>query len=280
MKIIFLPSFQHFTSFSQTRPFGHSATLQTEKEDPSSNMASQEQLNANRENAQKSLGPISEAGRTRCQEASVTHGLTSVKILMSTDDKSAYERSVANTFDRLNPVTDPEKAMVQFIADHEWKLARSFVWEQGIIAKGRYECRDSFLDVEDPDLRELIILGHIHENHGKALSNCSAETARVQRMVSRSIADYETVRRERELVETAQRNVAMDSIMGKAGDLPVKHPTVGTLYPLPFLVARVQFKNCIGTKFLPLFDRAWTDPKVKPACYPWIYGEPKPKPAA
>ena len=199
---------------------------------------------------------------------------------MSTDDKSAYERSVANTFVRLNPITDSEKAMVQFIADHEWKLARAFVWEQAVIAKGRYENRECFKDLEDPDLRELLILGEIQKSYGKVLSNCTAETGRVQRTVKCAVAEYEKVRRERELVETAQRNVAMESIMGKVGDLSVKHPTVGTLYPLNFLMARVEFKNGIGSKFLYLFDRAWTDPKVKPTNWPWIWGEPKPKQAA
>ena len=243
-------------------------------------MASDAQNNANRENAHKSHGPTSEAGFDRCQEASVTHGLTSVKILMSTDDKSAYERSVANTFSRLNPMTDSETAIVQFIADHEWKLARAFVWEQGIIAKGRYETRESFKDVENPDLRELIVLGHIQETYGKALANCSSETARVQRTVQRAIAGYEVVRRERELVETSTRNLAMESIIGKAGEPIAKHPTVGTLYPIPFLVARVAFRNAVGSRYLYIFDRAWLTPTVKPPSFEWVYGDLKAKPAA
>ena len=97
----------------------------------------------------------------------------------------------------------------------------------GIIAKGRYEKRESFKDVENPDLRELIVLGHIQKSYGKALSNCSSETARVQRTVQRAIAGYEVVRRERELVETSTRNLAMESIIGKAGDPSQNTPQLG-----------------------------------------------------
>jgi hypothetical protein len=92
----------------------------------------------------------------------------------------------------------------------------------------------------------------------------SGELARVQRVVKASIAEYDKVRRERELIETAQRNIAMLSIMGKSGDPVVKHPTVGTLYRFPFLIARFEFLNGVGRNNVFAFDRVWTDPKVKP----------------
>ncbi len=237
-------------------------------------MASEAQNNANRENAQKSNGPTTQAGFDRCRNASVTHGLTATLIPMSTDDKQAYEKSIKNTFLRLHPVTDSEIAMVQFIADHEWKLARAFVYEQGLVAKTRADAKNSFgPDYCDPDERDLIVLGHIQEKNSKAFLNMSGELARVQRVVKASIAEYEKVRRVRELIETAQRNTAMQSILGKSSDPVVKHPTVGTLYPFPFLIARLEFVNAVGRQNVFAFDRVWTDPKVKPPSVHFDWGE-------
>ena len=162
---------------------------------------------------------------------------------MSTDDKQAYEKSIKNTFLRLHPVTEPEIAMVQFIADHEWKLARAFVYEQGLVAKTRADAKHSFgPDYCDPDERDLIVLGHIQEKNSKAFLNMSGELARVQRVVKASIAEYDKVRRVRELIETAQRNIAMQSIMGKSSDPVVNAPHRWD--PLPISVPDRALRVC------------------------------------
>jgi hypothetical protein len=227
-------------------------------------MASDAQINANRENAQKSQGPTTPAGLDRCKMAAVKHGLTGATILMSSDDADAYKKSVATTFERLQAVTKPEKALAQVIADYEWKIARAFVFEAGIHAKCRFENRDAFRDDDiDPAERELIILGQIQHSYSKTLLNMSSELARNQRFLEKRIVEYEKVRRERELIETAQRNVAMVSIMGKSTDPYNPEPTVGTIYPISFLAERVSFVHGVGARHVFTFDRAWPDPKAK-----------------
>jgi hypothetical protein len=245
-------------------------------------MASEAQNSANRENAQKSHGPTSADGFERCKASSVTHGLTAKLGRLITDSEEAYEKSIKNTFLRLQPVTESEKAMVQFIGENEWKLARAALYEQAVMAKGIWDNRNSFNNEEEcpAEIRDVIVLGQVLQTNAKVLQSMNTEFARTRRTVEKSIAEYEKVRRDRELIEEAARNVAMDSTLGKSTDPCLAHPTVGTLYPLPFLIARLEFCNGVGRKKVYAFDRVWTDPHVKPAAIPWVWTKLRSEPAA
>ena len=172
--------------------------------------------------------------------------------------------------------------MVQFIAENEWKLKRASIYEQCVIAKGFFDNRNNFNNEEEcpAEIRDAIVLGQVLQTNAKVLQNMNTEFARTRRTVEKSIADYEKVRRDRELIEEAARNVAMDSTLGKSDQPCLAHPTVGTLYPLPFLIARLEFCQGVGRKKVYAFDRVWRDPKVKPAAIPWVWTRIRPEPAA
>jgi hypothetical protein len=129
-------------------------------------------------------------------------------------------------------------------------------------------------------MRDVIVLGQVLQTNSKVLQNMNSEFARTRRTVERSIAGYEKVRRDRELIEEAARNVAMDSTLGKSNQPCLAHPMVGTLYPLPFLIARLEFINGVGRSKVYAFDRVWTDPQVKPAAIPWVWTKLRHEPAA
>ena len=238
-------------------------------------MASEAQNNANRENAEKSNGPTSNDGFERCKASPVTHGLFAKLGRLITDSEEAYEKCIKGSFLRLQPANESEEALVEEIAQNEWKLKRATLWEQSVVAKGIWDNRHFFNDeAECPaEIRDVIVLGQVLQTDWKIISNMNSEFARTRRSVEKSIAGYEKVRRDRELIETAQRNIAMQSIMGKSSDPVVKHPTVGTLYPFPFLIARLEFVNGVGRHNVFAFDRVWTDPKVKPPSIHFDWGE-------
>ena len=245
-------------------------------------MASEEQIKANRENAQKSQGPKTSDGFERCKASSVTHGLCAKLGRLITDSEEAYQKSLTNTFARLQPANEQEEAMAQYIGDNEWKLARASIYEQSVIAKGFFDNRNNFNNEEEcpAEIRDVIVLGQVLQTNSKVLQSMNSEFARTRRLVQNSIADYEKVRRDRELIEEAARNVAMDSTLGKSDQQCLAHPTVGTLYPLPFLIARLEFCQGVGRKKVYAFDRVWRDPKVKPAAIPWVWTPLRPPAAA
>ncbi len=141
-------------------------------------MASEAQNNANRENAQKSNGPTSNDGFERCKASPVTHGLFAKLGRLITDSEEAYEKCIKNTFLRLQPANESEEALVEEIAQNEWKLKRATLWEQSVVAKGIWDNRHSFNDEEEcpAEIRDVIVLGQVLQTNSKVLSNMNSNS--------------------------------------------------------------------------------------------------------
>jgi len=122
--------------------------------------ATDAQINANRQNAQHSAGPTSEAGKAKSSLNSVRTGLTGRSVLLPTDDVEIYQQHVARIFSDLAPATDRERAVVQTIADTEFRLLRIVPLEASILAIGRREQQHMVLD-EPEENREAFLLGYI-----------------------------------------------------------------------------------------------------------------------
>ena len=103
---------------------------------PTTTTASEPQLLANRQNAQNSTGPRTDAGKSRTRLNGLRHGLTGQTIVMPYEDLQAYQLFSAQMTASLNPATDPERALAQTIADDTWRLNRSRAIEENIFALG------------------------------------------------------------------------------------------------------------------------------------------------
>jgi hypothetical protein len=227
-------------------------------------MASDAQLNANRENAKFSHGALTPETKKICSMNAVKHGLCAQSLILAKEDVAAYEKSVAIVFDHYQPKTDMEKLIIQEVADLTWKLLRVPVVESGIFAKGRLENQYLFgPDIVDPAERHIIVEGEIQHTYSRALANLTLQQSRSQRMLEKKIAAFEELRHARELLELAKRNSAMNSIRGKAGDPYCPHPSIGVVYSLEFLTARLEFIHAAGISKVLIFDRAWGDTMAK-----------------
>src|SRR5208282_4012592 len=103
---------------------------------------------ANRANALHSTGPRTAAGKQRCSQNAVTHGLpkvtdpdgplpgieirerrkrvpaTSQSPVLATEDPAAYQLHCRQFFDEYQPATPTETQLTQEIADTAWRLNR------------------------------------------------------------------------------------------------------------------------------------------------------------
>ncbi len=228
-------------------------------------MSSEAQQNASRENGKKSQGPVTDEGRAKCSQNSVKHSLTSKKLVIGEHERDEYDLLVASTFDFYKPATHLEKHVVQSIAEFEWRLHKGDTWESGLIARERNAYHDcaSLSEITDPFERDIHLDGIIYTSIGKALGNLALQISRVQRTLERRIKQYEAMRAEREAVEIAKRNLAMNSLLGDPKDPSPPHPTVGSVFSPEFLVSRIEFKKMNPTANIAFFDRAWGDPKAK-----------------
>jgi hypothetical protein len=88
-------------------------------------MTSFRQIDANRRNARKSTGPITEEGKHRSRRNAVRRGLTAetvIEVLEDPEDYKAFELSVIACFDAQTAV---ERELVLRLASPLWRLRRA-----------------------------------------------------------------------------------------------------------------------------------------------------------
>jgi len=90
----------------------------------SCNPISEAQLAANRANAEKSTGPVTDERKAKSSMNAVKTGLTGRTVLLPSDDALIYQQHLDRHFSELSPATDRERALVQIVADAEWRLLR------------------------------------------------------------------------------------------------------------------------------------------------------------
>ncbi len=90
--------------------------------------ASARQLHANRQNAQHSTGPKSDAGKRRSSENALTHGLTAKRLLLPGEDAELFETHLDEAFAYFAP-EGPEIPIVQDWVETMWRLRRIPAWE-------------------------------------------------------------------------------------------------------------------------------------------------------
>ena len=119
-------------------------------------MASAAQIAASRVNGALSHGPASEQGKATSSLNALKTGLTGRTVLLPSEDAALYEAHLAQFQQRYQPVGDQELALVQSLADTEWRLARIPSLELAIYALGRMEFADLFPEY-DEDSRKVLI---------------------------------------------------------------------------------------------------------------------------
>jgi hypothetical protein len=104
-------------------------------------MTSLKQIEANRRNATRSTGPISQQGKQRSRCNAVRHGLTAetvIAFLEDTEDYKAFELSVTADFEARTAV---ERELVLRLAGLLWRLRRATAIETGLLAVQPFEDR-------------------------------------------------------------------------------------------------------------------------------------------
>jgi hypothetical protein len=224
---------------------------------------SESQINASRENGAKSQGPVTAEGRATCSQNATKHSLTSKTLIVAPEEREAYDNLVAANFAFYKPSNLLEWHVIQHIAELEWKLQKADIYESGILASSRFSSRDDLQDVTDANERYQMIETLIYQSNAKTLQNLTLQVSRIQRTLERRIKQYEAMRAEREAVEIAAKNLAMNSLVGDKNDTSPVHPTVGSVFSYEFLISRLEYKTVHPKGNIVHFDRAWGDPKAK-----------------
>ena len=154
-------------------------------------------LDANRANAQHSTGPKTDEGKAKSSMNAVKTGLTGRTVLLPADDAVIYQQHLDRNFAEFAPGSDKEKALVQTIADTEWRLLRIAPLEAGIYAIGRLELADQFADHADPINREALIHGKIFMTYRRDLTNLALQERRLRNQRKTDIAELTQLQKDR-----------------------------------------------------------------------------------
>jgi hypothetical protein len=95
-------------------------------------MTTLRQIEANRRNARRSTGPVTEEGKQRSRCNAVRHGLTAETVigaLEDADDYQAFEAAVIADYDAQTAV---ERELVLRLASLLWRLRRATAMETGL----------------------------------------------------------------------------------------------------------------------------------------------------
>ena len=95
-------------------------------------MTSFRQIEANRRNARKSTGPITEEGKQRSRCNAIRHGLTAETVigaLEDAEDYKAFEAAIIADYDAQSAV---ERELVLRLASLLWRLRRATTMETGL----------------------------------------------------------------------------------------------------------------------------------------------------
>jgi hypothetical protein len=102
-------------------------------------MISEKQLEANRNNALLSHGPVTDAGRKRSSMNALRHGLTGQVTTMTDEDRTAHEKFSKALIQDLAPSGAMETQLAQRIATNSWRFNRISAVEDNLFALGLHE---------------------------------------------------------------------------------------------------------------------------------------------
>jgi len=190
-------------------------------------MSSQAQITANQANAQLSTGPSSTEGKAKSSRNALKTGLTGHTVLLPGDDAELYQAKLLHCVEAFNPIGEKETALVQALADTEWRIARIPGLEYGIYALARIEFAHRF-DDEPEELRPSLIQSHTYLAYHKQLNNLSIQESRLHRQLVKINADLAALKRQRQQQEQARlTQAARHYIAANQAKKPFNHKEFG-----------------------------------------------------
>ena len=95
-------------------------------------MTSLRQIEANRRNAEKSTGPITQKGKQRSRCNAISHGLTAETVIGSLEDAEDYKAFEAGIIADYDAQSTMERELVLRLASILWRLRRAAIMETGL----------------------------------------------------------------------------------------------------------------------------------------------------
>src|ERR1700728_307499 len=150
-------------------------------------MISEKQLEANRNNAQLSQGPVTDEGRKRSRMNALRHGLTGQVTTMTDEDRTAHEKFSRALIQDLAPRGAMETQLAQRIATDSWRLNRISAVEDNLFALGVHE-HGGKLHLENEQIDAALTAARVFTMESKQLQLLTLYEQRINRSIQKNLA--------------------------------------------------------------------------------------------
>ena len=161
----------------------------------------------NRNNARKSTGPRTEAGKQVSRFNALRHGLTGQVVVLPSEDQSAYQRHNQAFLAEYQPKGATEAQLVQFLTDTSWRLNRIASIETNLFTLGISE-NDHWVNADHPQAQSALAMALAFRRNERTLANLSIYSQRLQRQFERALAQLRQIQAERRSNEKSQLDQA------------------------------------------------------------------------
>jgi len=107
-------------------------------------MASERQIAANRENAQKSTGPKTPEGRAAVRLNGVKHGLSAETLVLMGENQADFDALIDSFEAEYQPATPTEELLVRQLVMAAWRQLRLYRAEAGFIRNEDRDRREAY----------------------------------------------------------------------------------------------------------------------------------------
>jgi hypothetical protein len=96
-------------------------------------MATEKQIQANRANAKRSTGPITEEGKKASSQNALRHGQLSSCVVLKSECAPLFDDLMDSLIAEFQPATPNESALIETMAVARWKLSRNWIMHTALL---------------------------------------------------------------------------------------------------------------------------------------------------
>ncbi len=179
-------------------------------------MATEEQVRANRENAQKSTGPKSPEGKARSSRNAITHGLTSHDLVTFGENPEELDAFREAWMAELAPEGVEEQDLADRVVDSAWRLRRAGRMERRLTWLHYIDNYSDKVKLDELNAERLLVFSDNMSaeliGNGRSILNLDRHEAHIERLYYKAMDRLKKLRAER----TEDRRQTADDGRGKA----------------------------------------------------------------